>query len=160
MCAVLTLSIAWPASAEDRFAYFLDHFSCANLSVAVPAGTVVIGVSTQAQRTTLVQDGRVVGCSTGLSSKGGSKVLWCDSGTSPDLHALFNAATPPDLLTCEMRRAFALQIFAAARVDPGAFPSLDLPRFSVHQIWGGPHHEDVLVAGVMSPRMRFRARRG
>ncbi len=123
MCAVMTLSVAWPASAGDRFAYFLDNFTDTNLSVAVPEGTVVIGWSTQAQRTQLVQAGRVVGCSTGLSSIGGSKALWHDSGSSPDLHALFNVETPPDLSTPAARRAFAHQVFAAAGVYPGAFPS-------------------------------------
>lgn len=121
--AAIPLSITWTAVAQERFAYFLDNFTNANLAIAVPPGTVMIGWSNQAQRSALVAMGRVTGCSTGLSSTGGSKALWHDSATSPDLHALFNAATPPDLSTAAHRKLFAIQVLAAAGVDPSGFPS-------------------------------------
>ncbi len=124
--AIVALSIAWSAGAGERippFAYFLDNFTDANLAVEIPPGTVVIGWSTQTQRTALVAAGRVVGCSTGLSSNNGSRALWNDPGSQSDLHSLFNTASPPDLSTPALRKAFAAQVLAAAEVDPSGFPS-------------------------------------
>ena len=128
MCATIALSMAWPAHAQQRFAYFLDHFTDANLSVEIPPGTVLIGWSNQAQRSGLVAMGRVTGCSTGLGSPGASKVLWHDSGVPHDLHSLFNTAAPPDLSTPANRQTFARAVLKAACgiVDPentGGFPS-------------------------------------
>ncbi len=98
------------------FAYFLDVFEPDNLN-AVPAGTMVIGTSTSAQRQALTAAGRIVGSSAGLGADGGSRIAWNDG-----LKALFNQRNPPDLSTASARTAFANQIFATARVGSDAFP--------------------------------------
>ncbi len=120
------LSIAAPVLG-DNFAYFLDNFTDSNINVAVPAGTVLIGWTTQTQRNTIVAAGRVVGASAGLSSAGSSKARWRDTGSPPDLHTLFNTATPPDLSTPALRKIFAAKVLLAAQVDPGSFPSATDP---------------------------------
>ena len=94
---------ATPPSSVD-FAYFLDVFEQENLDV-VPAGTMVIGTTTSAQRQSLTEAGRIVGSTAGLGPDGDSRILWTDG-----LQTLFNQRTAPDLSTAAARAAFAHQI--------------------------------------------------
>ena len=129
LCMSIAAALSGAASAQTptpHFAYFMDNFTDANLQVALPPGSTVIGWASATQRTTLAAAGRIVGTSTGMSTNGGSKILWSDPGILPpalDLKHLFNAATPPDLSTPTARQQFASLILAAASVDPSGFPA-------------------------------------
>ena len=105
------LASAAPQSAP-KFAYFLDDFTDANIGVATPPGTVLIGWSRLDQREKLTDSGRVTGCSAGLSSTQTSHLLWADSGVSPNLQTIFNSGTP-DLSTPVARQTFAALVLAA-----------------------------------------------
>jgi hypothetical protein len=113
LCMSIAASLSGAASAQTptpHFAYFMDNFTDANLQVALPPGSTVIGWASATQRTTLAAAGRIVGTSTGMSTNGGSKILWSDPGIVPpalDLKHLFNTATPPDLSTPAARQQFA-----------------------------------------------------
>ena len=114
--SLATSLVAAPPSTVD-YAYFLDVFEQANLD-AVPAGTMVIGTSTSAQRQALATAGRIVGSTAGLGPDGGSRIEWNDG-----LQALFNQRRAPDLGTAAARADFARQVMDAAQVGTDAFPS-------------------------------------
>ena len=114
--SLATSLVAAPPSTVD-YAYFLDVFEQANLD-AVPAGTMVIGTSTSAQRQALATAGRIVGSTAGLGPDGGSRIEWTD-----ELQALFNQRRAPDLGTAAARADFARQVMDAAQVGTDAFPS-------------------------------------
>ena len=121
-CLTLIVSTSVQAQTTPSFAYFVDNFTAENIGVAVPAGTILIGGASPTQRSTMTSHGRIVGASAGVSSAEDSKVKWRDAGSTPDLHALFNSATAPDLSTPAARQTFAQQIITAAVLDSG-FPS-------------------------------------
>ena len=104
-----------PPSTAD-FAYFIDSFTDSNVANA-PAGVMVIGTTTSAQRQSLTASGRIVGTTAGMGPDGGSRIDWNDG-----LKALFNTRNAPDLGTADARRAFAQLVFDTAQVGSDAFP--------------------------------------
>ncbi|HIG64748.1 MAG TPA: hypothetical protein EYQ43_04125 [Methyloprofundus sp.] len=110
-------------TSPKQFVYFMDNFTLVNVA-ATNSQFAVIGETVATSRSTLTENGRVVGTQTEFN--GTSQITW-----TKDLKSLFNSS-PPLLKTIQNRKAFALQILVASGITvdakntpSGGFPIAD-----------------------------------